>query len=100
MILQPIVENSIKHGISKKTDLGKISISTQKNDKRLKIVVTDNGGGIPESKIPFIKNTGIGLSSIDERLKVLYENDYSFDIESTEEKETKVILSIPVTQEI
>ena len=79
LLIQPIVENAIKHGIEPLPEGGSIWISIQrKSDKNL-IVVKDNGVGIKKD-ISF----GYGLTSVRERLENIYKDKYSFKIESQE----------------
>src|SRR6202023_2064950 len=52
MLLQPLVENSIKHGLSSKVDGGTIRIRTHRRDSRLHVLVEDDGVGIPQAKLP------------------------------------------------
>ena len=96
MLLQPVVENSIKHGISKKVDSGKITLKASREENNLKIVISDDGAGIKQSKLKTIKREGIGLSSIDERLKTLYQENFTFGILSEEGKGTEVQITIPI----
>lgn len=96
MLLQPIVENCVKHGISKNVDSGIIKLKAEKANGRLSISLTDNGAGIPSYRLPVIKREGIGLSTIDERLKVLFDNDFIFEIKSEQQKGTTVRIEIPI----
>ena len=95
MLLQPIVENALRHGISPKVEAGTIRITTRKIGPHLQIVVEDDGVGIPPDKIRQVKETGIGLSNIDERLQVLYGEEYRFSIESRPRHGTRVTIVIP-----
>src|SRR5712664_791058 len=72
MLLQPIVENCLKHGLAPKIDGGKIQLRTTNRDGRLRIEIEDNGVGISEEKMPHVYVEGIGLSNVRERLRVLY----------------------------
>ncbi|MCP1101418.1 two-component system sensor histidine kinase YesM [Aequitasia blattaphilus] len=81
LILQPLVENSLLHGIDLKENSGKIVIKAEKREDSLYIEVTDNGRGISEEKIEEIMNqkakktkgfTAIGVPNIKERLKLYY----------------------------
>lgn len=95
MILQPIVENSIKHGISPKIEGGRITIRAARHQDRLSIEVEDNGIGMPEDQIPKIYSSGIGISNIIERLKVVYQSDYSFMVKSFPGHGTFTHIEIP-----
>jgi len=72
MLLQPLVENSIKHGLSSKVEGGTIRIRTRRNGSRLCLSVEDDGVGIPENKLATLLDRGIGVSNVNERLKVLF----------------------------
>jgi len=65
MILQPIIENSIKHGIAPKIEGGRITIRATRHQDRISIEVEDNGVGMEEEEIPKVYNSGIGISSED-----------------------------------
>ena len=82
MLLQPIIENSIRHGLSSKVDGGMIRVRSRLVDGRLCITVEDDGVGIPESKLATLFEQGIGVSNVNERLKVLYGQDYRMWVDS------------------
>jgi len=96
MILQPIIENSIKHGISPRIEGGVIKIRSGRLQYRISIEVEDNGVGIPEDDIPKIYNSGIGISNIIERLKVIYHSDYVFSVRSFPGYGTFTHIEIPL----
>jgi two-component system, LytTR family, sensor kinase len=98
MLLQPLIENSIKHGISSKIDGGKVTIRTAYGNGRLSIEVEDDGVGIPEAELAGILNKGIGVSNVKERLKVLYNQDYRMLIDSQPGRGTRVEIEVPGTQ--
>jgi two-component system LytT family sensor kinase len=95
MLLQPIVENSLKHGLSARLSGGQIRIRTAARDARLIIHVEDNGVGIPEERLPEVYARGIGMSNVHERLKVLYGDDFRLDISSQEGRGTLITIEIP-----
>jgi two-component system LytT family sensor kinase len=82
MLLQPIVENSIRHGLSSKVDGGVIHVRSSVNEGRLRVQIEDNGVGIPEGKLARLFEQGIGVSNVNERLKVLFGDDYKMWIDS------------------
>jgi two-component system LytT family sensor kinase len=82
MLLQPIVENSIRHGLSSKVGGGTIRIRSSLGNGRLLILVEDDGAGIPETKLANLFQQGIGVSNVNERLKVLFGDDYKMWIDS------------------
>jgi two-component system, LytTR family, sensor kinase len=95
MLLQPIVENSLKHGLAPKIDGGRILLRTAQRDGRLQIDIQDNGVGISEEKMPHVYVEGIGLSNVRERLRVLYGTDFTLDIQSREGQGTIIRIDVP-----
>jgi len=77
-ILQPLVENSIKHGIGAHRFAGSIIVRTRRDADRLVIEVEDDGPGIDPTAI----RDGIGLSNTRERLRAVYGDMHSFDVAS------------------
>ena len=93
MLLQPLVENSIKHGISRKVGGGRITISSERINGHTVIEVIDNGLGMTtDSPRP---GTGIGLRNVDERLRVIYGANYHLKLSSTPGKGTCARIEIP-----
>jgi two-component system, LytTR family, sensor kinase len=95
MLLQPIVENCLKHGLAPKMGGGKIQLRTTTRDARLHIEIEDNGVGISEEKMPHVYVEGIGLSNVRERLRVLYGTDFSLDIQSRPGEGTVIRIDVP-----
>jgi two-component system LytT family sensor kinase len=95
MMLQPIVENSLKHGLSGKLEGGHICIRTTLNDGRVQIEIEDNGVGISELRMPQVYVQGIGISNVHERLKILYGADFTMDIRSREGEGTRIRIDVP-----
>src|ERR1700687_6040817 len=95
MLLQPIVENCLKHGLAPKIEGGKIQLRTSNRDGRLHIEIEDNGIGISEEKMPHVYVEGIGLSNVRERLKVLYGADFNLEIESRPGDGTVIRINVP-----
>ena len=95
MILQPLVENAIRHGIGPKIDGGTITLRTKRANGRLMIEVVDNGVGIPEHRRSEVLDSGIGISNVRERLKVLYGQDFSLEIDSRPGQGTAIRFEIP-----
>lgn len=96
MLLQPIIENSIKHGLSSKVDGGIICVRSRLENARLHLTVEDDGVGIPEAKLATLFEQGIGVSNVNERLKVLFGNDYRMWIESKPGEGTRTGIEIEV----
>jgi len=80
MLLQPLIENSIKHGLSKMEEGGKITITATIDEQNLVLRVTDNGPGIPESMLgdSLVAFKGVGLVNVRNRLKEMYGEEQSF----------------------
>jgi len=95
MILQPLVENCIKHGLSNKVEGGTIRIRTHRSESRLHLTVEDDGVGIPEEKLATLLDRGIGVSNVNERLKVLFGSDYRMWVESQPGNGTRVQIEVP-----
>jgi two-component system LytT family sensor kinase len=94
IILQPIVENSIKHVLEKTKDVCEIKISSSVNYNILTLAVTDNGPGILESN--YINKDGVGLSNIKSRLSQIYSNEQSLKIKNLENRGLLVSIEIPI----
>jgi two-component system LytT family sensor kinase len=95
MMLQPIVENSLKHGLAGKLGGGQICIRTTMTDGRLAIEIEDNGAGIPQERLGQVYVDGIGISNVHERLKLLYGADFQMDIHSREGEGTRIRIEVP-----
>jgi two-component system LytT family sensor kinase len=95
MMLQPLVENSIKHGLSQKLGEGRITIRSQRNGDHAIIDVIDNGAGIPATDATRVKGTGIGLRNVNERLRVIYGANYQLQLDSVPGEGTCARIVIP-----
>ena len=113
MTLQPIVENSIYHGLENKTERGNISVHIETTSDRLIILVADDGGGMDKRTLDRlnrklkasdgiittedekVKNNGIALENVNNRLRLLYGQDYGIKVSSTLDFGTEVELTIP-----
>jgi two-component system LytT family sensor kinase len=91
MILQPLVENAVRHGISPKIGGGTIRIEAVRKGERLEVSILDDGMGFRGDA-----GGGIGLSNVRERLKVAYGADAEFSIDSAPDTGTIVLIRIPV----
>jgi two-component system LytT family sensor kinase len=100
MLLQPLVENSIKHGLSSKIDGGSIFLRSQLADEHLTIEVEDDGVGMASAQLlerpSGLGEGGIGMANVAERLKVLYGDTARMTIDSPNGTGTLVRLRLPV----
>lgn len=105
LILQPIVENSILHGIYDKNGDGHISIRGYQEKSKIIFEVIDNGHGISQERIKSILSgerstregfTSIGVGNVDRRIKLNYDKGFGLEIESVVEKYTKVKMTLPI----
>lgn len=96
-LLQPLIENSINHGILPKPSGGTVTIEVYSSDDKLNFMVIDDGVGMTETDLKNIHSfsTGIGLNNVNERLKLLFGENYKIHIQSTLNKGTSVYFSIP-----
>lgn len=92
-ILQPLVENSIKHSMEN-LETTEITITSQKKDNRVVLLVADNGPGIQGHPDKAIAN-GFGLANIVERLEKLYGNHQQFQLENLDVGGLQVTVEIP-----
>jgi two-component system, LytTR family, sensor kinase len=95
MILQPLVENSIKHGFSRKVGGGRIVIRSVRQNSHAIIEVEDDGLGMTEDRLNTALSDGIGLSNVNERLGVIYGAAYRVRITSVPNLGTIIRLEIP-----
>lgn len=104
MIIQPLIENSIYHGLSECSGNGKIIIQGTKVNNNLLLTISDNGIGISEEKLRELNDyindknhnfTGIALRNINRRLKLNYGEEYGLEIFSVEGKGTSMVLKLP-----
>lgn len=101
LILQPIVENAIYHGIEPSADQGLIVIRAERMDGKLLLQVLDNGVGMSADKTARLLSeaAGIGLRNVHERIRLHFGDDYGVQIESELEEGTTVSLWLPCLKE-
>ncbi len=93
MILQPILENAVRHGIASRPGAGRINVRAERLDGILRIVVADDGGGI--TKDDGNLREGIGLSNTRARLSQLYGKRQKLILRDSAENGLEVVLEIP-----
>lgn len=108
LLLQPLVENAIYHGIRNKRGKGKISINVKQEGESLFLRVKDTGIGIPEERVQELnafldvnhltkdQHNGYGLFNVNERIQLVYGSYYGLSIESLYQEWTVVSIHIPV----
>ncbi len=94
MILQPLVENAIKHGIGPRSEGGKINIGAFRANGHLEITVSDNGVGVPFGDLENLTE-GVGLSNTRRRLRHLYGDGHTFNLKNAGVSGFAVNLVIP-----
>jgi two-component system sensor histidine kinase LytS len=99
LIIQPLVENAIKHGISESMSGGEIHIVVRPEDETLRVSVTDTGRGAAKAEVELGKNRGQGLSNVEKRLRRYGAGPDAIDIRSEPGRGTTVEVRIPLLQE-
>lgn len=101
MVIQPIVENALIHGIAPKRDGGKINIYAEKYKEEIIISIIDNGNGFPEDVLLAIQqkksknDSGLGFRNTDNRLKQYYGEQYGLKIVKSDYTGSTVTITIP-----
>ena len=104
LVLQPLVENAIYHGIKYKETKGNLKIYAKPVDGRVEIVVADDGIGMDEDVMEHIfdehrkeqKRNGVGVPNVQKRLQLQYGSEYGIRYESVKGAGTKAVITIPV----
>lgn len=107
LIIQPLIENAIYHGIKPKLNKGIIEVNIFEEQNILNIVVSDDGVGIPEEKLQKIRNNlkehltdgNYGLYNVSQRIYLHYGDDFGLSIHSTKNEGTSITIKIPVNME-
>ncbi len=95
MILQPLVENAIKHGLTRKVGAGHITLRSRREQDLLILDIEDDGIGISDEQLQAAMTSGIGLSNVDERLRVIYGANYQLQLDSVPGEGTCARIVIP-----
>lgn len=93
LILQPLVENAIRHGLAVRQGSGEVEIVAERRGDRLRLRVRDNGAGL--SPLPAEARSGIGLRNAGERLRQLYGSDHTFQLREARGGGVLVEIDIP-----
>jgi len=94
LILQPLTENALRHGIARSTDSGLVGINSVAEDGQLRLTVYDDGAGLPDDW-QLKGSAGIGLANTIARLQQLYDNDHEFDIRNRDSGGVEVVIVMP-----
>jgi two-component system LytT family sensor kinase len=95
MLLQPLVENAVTHGLGERIGFCELSLRCRQLGDRLNIVIEDNGVGGRFYEDPGFKE-GVGLANVRARLAQVYGDDHEFEIQSNPGKGTRIIIDVPV----
>lgn len=104
IILQPLVENAIYHGIRQLERPGQIKVEVHKTGANIEMMVTDNGEGFDTnnttkgSERGEVKLGGVGLKNVDQRLKLLYGKEYGVNVDSVIGEGTRIKLTLPIRE--
>jgi sensor histidine kinase YesM len=99
LILQPLIENAVKHGIAKKMEKGRIWITIVREGNNLKISVKNDGPGLPKNwKLD--ENSGFGLQATKKRLELIYGREASFKVQNTGDGEVCGEIMVPFSEEL
>jgi len=96
LLLQPLVENAIKHGVSQRAGAGEVTIRTARRGQVVVIEVEDNGLGIPAGRLQAAMSSGIGLSNVRERLRVIYGSQGHVELAGTPAGGARARVEFPV----
>jgi two-component system LytT family sensor kinase len=104
MLLQPLIENGIKHGLEPRLQGGTITLRSRILGTKLIVEVEDDGVGMPEGRVREVgfvsRGAGIGMRNVRERLEVLYGNNARFEVFSRPGRGTRVTLEIPMAPNV
>jgi len=107
LILQPLVENALYHGIKNRRGMGMITVTGEEKDGDLLLKVTDNGAGMDEERVRVLqsgiyedKHTGLGLVNVHKRIRLYCGEPYGLSFESSVGKGSTVSLLLPMTRNL
>ena len=110
LTLQPLIENSLYHGIKYKRAMGSINVTGKKQDEKIILKVADTGVGMDEETLNLLRekikrpcketDAGFGLANVNERIRMNFGQEYGMNIDSSEGAGTTVTVTIPAVMEI
>ncbi|HXC71252.1 MAG TPA: histidine kinase [Pyrinomonadaceae bacterium] len=95
LILQPLTENALRHGIARRADSGLVGIRSAVEDGQLRLIVYDDGAGLRDDW-QLKGSVGIGLANTAARLQQLYDDNHEFDIRNRDEGGVEAVILIPL----
>lgn len=98
LLLQPLVENAIKHGIGPRPTPGQITVRARRNGPLLELDVQDNGVGLSAARLTDFNRGGVGLSNTRSRLDHLYGSLHRFEFRQPAEGGLLVCIAIPMAE--
>ncbi|GJM78081.1 hypothetical protein HMSSN139_05770 [Paenibacillus sp. HMSSN-139] len=108
LLLQPLIENAILHGLHEKETRGNIYIYGEKLEQACRFTIEDDGIGIPEEELPLLLSqqahgrdsfSGLGLRNVHERIRLNYGEPYGLKISSVQGEGTRIVLVLPLLTE-
>lgn len=107
LILQPLVENALYHGIKNRRGRGLISVTGEERDGHLLLTVSDNGAGMDEKQVRELQSgiyednhTGLGLVNVHKRIRLYFGEPYGLSFQSAPGKGSTVSILLPIRREI
>jgi signal transduction histidine kinase len=99
LLLQPLIENALKHGLAPRRGGGKLVIASRSSETSISISIADDGVGLGQNKLPSERSTGVGVENVTNRLKLAYGGRASFWLRPRETGGTEALIVIPKGQE-
>jgi len=109
LVIQPLVENAIYHGIKNRRGGGKLTVTVERKGGKLSVKVTDDGAGMSLERLDMVRKAfeapgmpeteaGYGLYSVDKRLKLYYNQPEGLKVSSTQGAGTTIEFCVPIQQ--
>jgi hypothetical protein len=97
LVLQPLAENAVKHGIAPMRSGGRVSVKAEVENETLVLTVTDSGTVVPATELSRRRGAGIGISNLEKRLERYYGDSASLELRSSTERGTQVFVRIKLS---